>query len=422
MTADILKLDRSRIQDLFDLRRRGEGGSPAYEPDPYPAFHHLRETGPIHAGTVHELLDYETDATFEGLPEPDRPHFSAFSYAACDEAFRDDVRFTSSPVEVRGDEAVGVQSSILGMNGPRHRRYRGLVQPSFVPNKATWWRERWISSTVHALIDSFEGEGRAELNVDFDAAIPMLTITGSFGVDIEDALDLRAAISRGTGSLASAYPAMERILMPIIAARREAAEDDLISVLCQAELRDDEGVHRLSDAEIFSFSFLLLAAGSGTTWKQLGITLAALLTHPDILARVREDRSLLRPTIEESFRWQSTDPTFARYVSRNLDFYGVSMPAGAVLHMCLGAANRDPARWSEPDVYDIDRQAAPSLIFGSGPHICLGMHVARAEISTAINALLDRLPNLRLDPHAAPPRVIGMYERGPDQLPVVWDI
>jgi cytochrome P450 len=90
------------------------------------------------------------------------------------------------------------------------------------------------------------------------------------------------------------------------------------------------------------------------------------------------------------------------------------------MHMCLGAANRDPARWANPDDYDITRTPLPSLVFGSGPHICLGMPVARAEMSTAINALLDRLPNLRLDPDPQPPRIIGMYERGPDQLPVVW--
>ena len=192
-------------------------------------------------------------------------------------------------------------------------------------------------------------------------------------------------------------------------------------MLCQAELKDEEGVHRLSDPEIFSFSYLLLAAGSGTTWKQLGITLAALLTHPHILDRVREDRALLRPTVEESLRWTSTDPTFARYVARDADFYGVPIPAGSVMHMCLGAANRDPERWPNPDAFDVDRPLLPSLAFGSGPHICLGMHVARAEIGTAINALLDRLPNLRLDPDGDPPRIIGMYERGADQLPVVWD-
>lgn len=419
-SRDVLRLDPVRIRDLFDLRRRGEGSAELYQADPYPAFHRLRETGPVHAGTVHELLGHRSDMTFEGLPEPDRPHFSAFSYGSCDEIFRDDVRFTSSPVEVRGDEEPGVNSSMLAMNGLRHRRYRGLVQPSFIPKKAEWWIRRWIEITVHALIDNFEGDGRAELNVDFDAAIPMLTITGSFGVDVEDALDIRAAIARGPVGTADAVGTLRRILMPIIGARREVPEDDLISVLCQAEITDEEGTHRLTDAEIFSFSYLLLAAGSGTTWKQLGITLAALLTHPSILERARKDRSLVPVAIEESLRWTSTDPTFARYVAHDMDLYGVGMPAGAVIHMCLGAANRDPERWPNPDEFDISRPPAPSLAFGNGPHVCLGMHVARAEMATAINALFDRLPNLRLDPGAEPPRIIGLYERGPDQLPVVW--
>ena len=130
-------------------------------------------------------LNFEMDGGFQGLPEPDRPHFSAFSYASCSEAFRDDGLLTSSPTEVHTDEGVGVHTSMLTMNGERHRRYRNLVQPSFVPNQAKWWIERWIATTVNALIDTFEADGRAELNVDFDAAIPMLTITGSFGVDVQ---------------------------------------------------------------------------------------------------------------------------------------------------------------------------------------------------------------------------------------------
>ena len=416
MTGDVLRLDRSRIRDLFDLRRRGEGPAGLYQEDPYPAFHRLRETGPVHVGTVHELLGHECEVVFEGLPEPDRPHFSAFSLASCDEVFRDDVRFPSSPVEVRGDEEPGVNSSMLAMDGLRHRRYRGLVQPSFIPKKAEWWIRRWIGITVNALIDNFEGDGRAELNVDFDAAIPLLTITGSFGVSVEDALDIRAGLARS----AAGVGALQRILVPIISARREVPEDDLISVLCQAEVSDEEGTHRLTDAEIFSFSYLLLAAGSGTTWKQLGITLAALLAHPAILEQVREDHSLVPVAIEESLRWTPTDPTFARYVAQDVDLHGVSMPAGAVVHMCLGAANRDPRRWPDPDRYDIGRPPLPSLAFGNGPHVCLRMHVARAEMATAVNALLDRLPNLRLDPDADPPRIVGLYERGPDQLPVVW--
>jgi cytochrome P450 len=176
----------------------------------------------------------------------------------------------------------------------------------------------------------------------------------------------------------------------------------------------------LSDAEIYSFAMLLLAAGSGTTWKQMGITLAAILERPEVRDGVRGDRTLVRPAIEESLRWQATDPMFSRHVARDVEFYGLQLPAGSVIHLCLGAANRDPSRWDRPDEYDITRPPKPALAFGSGPHVCLGMHVARAEMAVGINALFDRLPNLRLDPDAEPPRYIGMYERGATAIPVVF--
>jgi cytochrome P450 len=302
---------------------------------------------------------------------------------------------------------------MLSMNGMQHRRYRALVQPSFVPAKAQWWIRNWIEQTVRLLIDAFVDDGRAELNVDFCAAIPVLTITGSFGVPVERALDIRAALRNP--------PEVVEMVAPIVAERRDAPRDDLISVLAHAEITGEDGMtHRLTDPEIYSFALLLLGAGSGTTWKQMGITLAALLQRPEVLRAVADDRSLLRDAIEESLRWMPTDPMFSRFVTEDVDFHGVHVPRGSVMHLCLGAGNRDPQRWERPDEYDITRPLKPSLAFGGGPHICLGMHVARAEMTVGINALLDRLPNLRLDPDAEPPRFIGMYERGATAIPVVF--
>jgi cytochrome P450 len=177
--SSLVGLDRERIRELFDLRRRGGSGGQVYADDPYPVLRRLRETGPVHQGIVHELLGFEYPANFQGLPNPDRPHYSLFSFEVCDRVFRDEVHFPSAPEPVRGDGGGGIDSSMLNMNGPQHRRYRALVQPSFVPKKAEWWISQWIHNTVHALIDGFEPDGRAELNVDFDAAIPVLTITGS---------------------------------------------------------------------------------------------------------------------------------------------------------------------------------------------------------------------------------------------------
>jgi cytochrome P450 len=415
-TDDAPRLDIDRVRELFDLR----GGSFAFtgggfHGDPHARWHELRRTGPVHEGVVHELTGCESPAFWHGVPEEGRRHFSCFSYDTCDEVQRNTEVFASSPQAVEGDEIdisqISVFNSMLAMDGTRHRRYRSLVQPSFVPPKARWWITNWIDDTVHALIDGFEADGRAELNIDFCAAIPVLTITSSFGIPVDQALDVRSEFGN--------TDRMIEILAPIVAARRADPRDDLISVLVEAELTEEDGtVHTLSDPEIYSFALLLLGAGSGTTWKQMGITLTALLRQPALVDRVRADRSSLRPAIEESLRWEPTDPMFSRWTTEDTVLAGVAIPKGSVVHLCLGAANRDPARWDRPDEYDIDRPIKPSQGFGSGPHICLGMHVARAEMQTGIGALLDRLPNLRLDPDAPVPEIIGLYERGATEINV----
>jgi cytochrome P450 len=383
-------LDRDRLRELFDLRNNvnlDAGGN--YADDPYPRWRELRAQAAVHPGTVHELTGYEGDAMFHGLPFPDRPHFSTFSYAVCDAAYRNPEVFASSPGAADGSpDDIGYEQSLLMMGGTKHRRYRSLVQPSFMPAKAQWWIQNWIEETVNTLIDAIVVEGRAELNVDFCAAIPVLTITGSFGISVEEALEVRS-------SLANPMSLVEH-LAPIVAARREQPQDDLISVLVQAEITEEDGSkHRLSDPEIYSFAVLLDS--------------------------VRQDRTLLKGAIEESLRWMPTDPMFSRWVAEDIDFFGAHLPKGAVLHLCIGAANRDPDRWERPDDYDPLRPLKPALGFGSGPHVCLGMHVARAEMSVGIGALLDRLPNLRLDEHAAPPSPVGLYERGVMEIPVVFD-
>jgi cytochrome P450 len=410
-------LDPQRIRKLFDLHSdvyADRGGS--FDADPYPAFRRLRETGPVHHGIVGPLVGYHGDAAFQGLPYPELQHFSVFDFTTCDEVMHDTSRFNSAP-PVDGWEAALADTMLLYMDGPRHRRYRGLVQPSFVPRRAQWWVQNWISSTVGALIDTFTSNGRADLNVEFCAAIPLLTICGSFGVRHDEALDIREAVTSAGRGVAK----FAELVMPIIAARRASPQDDLISVLVQAEVTDEDGErHVLRDDEVLGFAFLLLTAGSGTTWKQMGITLYGLLTHPEWLDRVRADRGLLRPAIEEAIRWQPTDPMFSRYTLTDTTLGGVDIPATSVVHLCFGAANRDPARWDRPDEFDPGRQLQAHFGFGRGPHTCLGMHVARAEMHTGISALLDRLPNLRLDPGAGPPKIIGMYERGPAALPVAW--
>ncbi|MCB0997164.1 MAG: cytochrome P450 [Acidimicrobiales bacterium] len=412
-----LQLDPVRLKELFDLS--GEvyatrGG--AFDVDINPIFNALREQAPVHEGIAGEMAGFQGEVVFEGLPYPDRRHFTAFDYDNCDTVLRDTERFTPQP-QAHADGVSFHETTMLYMEGDQHRSYRMLEQPSFVPKRAQWWIDQWIRATVEGLLDNLQDKGRADLNVEFCAPIPLLTICGSFGVSVADALDIRAAVtSDGLG-----LERFAQIVMPIVKARRADPGDDLVSVLVQAELTEPDGTrHVLSDEEVFGFAFLLLAAGSGTTWKQMGITLMALLEHPEWIERIRQDPTVLRAVIEESVRWMPTDPVFARFVRDDTELGGVHMPAGSVIHTCLSSANRDPSRWDRPDEFDPARPMQTHLAFGSGPHVCLGMHVARAEITTAVGAIIERLPNLRADPDAPLPRMIGMYERGPDAVPVVW--
>jgi cytochrome P450 len=412
-------LDSGRLKELFDLRSQAyesRGGS--FEGDPYPAFNELRVSGPVHEGTPGALVGYTGPAFFSGLPFDDRPHFTAFDYATCSQVVQDPDTFSASSNEP-GSEAFENEALMLFMDGKRHRRLRSLVRNAFTPKRSGWWIDNWINDTVGSMFDLIADKGKSDLNVDFFGPIPLLTICSSFGVTVDQALEVRAAIVADAAGVA----AIAGIVEPIIVARRIDPRDDLISMLVNEEFEDDDGTkHRLSDADVQMFSLLLLAAGSGTTWKQLGITMLTLLQNPEWLSRVIDDPTIIRAFVEETIRWMPTDPAFARFATRDTELGGVRIPKGAVVHACFAAANRDPARWDRPDEFDPTRPVQPNLGFGRGSHVCLGQHVARAEICTALTMLTQRLPGIRLDPDAAPPRIIGMYERGPTSVPVIWDL
>jgi cytochrome P450 len=411
-------LDPARLAQLFDLRsERYEMRGGSFEGDPYPAFSELRTTGPVHEGTPGHLVGYTGPAFFSGLPFQDRPHFTAFDYATCSQMIQDPETFCASSHEP-GSAAFENEALMLFMDGKRHRRMRSLVRNAFTPKRAGWWIDNWIADTIDSLFTLIAAKGRSDLNIEFFGPIPLLTICSSFGVSVQEALSVRAAIVADAG-----VAAIADIVKPIIAARRADPQDDLISMLVNEEFEDDDGSrHRLSDADVQMFSLLLLAAGSGTTWKQLGITTFNLLQRPQWLARVIADPGLIRSFVEETIRWMPTDPAFARFAASDAELGGVRIPKGAVVHACFAAANRDPARWDRPDEFDPGRPIQPNLGFGRGSHVCLGQHVARAEICTAITTLTQRLPGLRLDPDAPAPRIIGMYERGPTSVPVIWDL
>ena len=153
-----------------------------------------------------------------------------------------------------------------------------------------------------------------------------------------------------------------------------------------------------------------------TTYRSLGNLLFALLSDPAQLEAIRADRSLLPQAIEEAVRWDPPLLTITRVATRDTELGGVQIPQGSSVMPMLGSANRQDDRWPDPDEFDIYRQAKGHLGWGHGVHVCLGMHLARLEMRTAINLLLDRLPNLRMDPDGDDPHIRGQVFRSPSPV------
>jgi cytochrome P450 len=424
MTVTAAESADERFKELYDVERHvmaTDGG--ILVEDPYPEFQRLLAEAPVHEGTVRELLGYGPNM-YTQFVYPDAPFFSAFSFEANDIVLRDNATFSSE--FYAGLVTAMFGRTILEMVGDEHRRYRALVQPAFTPKRAQWWIDRWIETLVDETVSAFEGRGRAELNAELCSRVPLQTITASFGLTRDEALDFREQAEGGMGSgadEASDRAARAAVLLDrVIEDRRQNPQDDLITMLVEAELAEDGERHLLTDEEVLGFARLILTAGSGTTWRQLGILLLGLLNDPEAMAAVKADRHLmLRRAIDESVRWEPTDPIFRRLVTKDTNLCGVDIPAGAIVEMNLGAANRDPKRWDDPEEFDIFRAPQSNLGFAGGPHVCLGMHVARAEMVVAMNHVLDRLDNIRWDPEAPKARLIGLEHRGPNGIPVIWD-
>jgi cytochrome P450 len=168
----------------------------------------------------------------------------------------------------------------------------------------------------------------------------------------------------------------------------------------------------------------LLPAGAETTYRATGNLLFGLLTNADQLHALDADRALLTPAVEEAVRWEPPLLITSRVAVRDTEVAGTAIPAGAQVIPNIGSANRDETRWERAEDFDLFREAKPVISFGVGPHMCLGMHLARMEMRAAVNRLLDRCANLRLDPEAAErddPHIHGETFRSPTTLPVRFD-
>jgi cytochrome P450 len=310
--------------------------------------------------------------------------------------------------------------TLLELEGTEHRASRALVSPSFRTALLERWRSELVEVVVHELIDRFAPRGRAELAREFTFAFPVQVIARIMGLPRQDYVRfqrlsielLNVVYDWDCGLAASA--ALKAYLTEILAERRRNPQDDLISTLAESEI---DGA-RLTDDEIFAFLLLILPAGVETTYRASGNLLVALLTDPPLLDALRADRGMLRGAFEEALRWEPPITTVVRRAVRDCELGGVAIPAGTNVSVSVAAANRDPTRYPDPDRFDPTRKNIAHLTFGGGPHLCLGMHLARMEGIVAIDALLDRLPDLRLDPSAPAPHVVGVAFRSPAALPV----
>ena len=373
--------------------------------DPHPDWRSRRERGPV-----------------EVREEMGRPTARVFTRTACERTLKDEASFSSRV----NQESMGPYMGpvILGMDGREHTVYRNLVSHAFRRSALERWEDELIVPTITELLDRIAPLGRADLVEAVTSRYPLKVITSLMGVPLSDADRFREwAEEVSSGPLdpergMASSRAMREYLTPIVEDRKRRRRDDLISDIVHAEV-DGE---RLSDEHIYGFLRLLLPAGAETTYRVFGNTLFALLSHPEALARVRTDRSLVPRAIEETLRWETSVTLVMRVAKQDTEIAGCPIAAGTTVGMMLASSNRDAEHFERPDQWDLDRPEDPGhLSFGWGRHLCLGMHLARLELRVGVNAVLDRLPNLRFDPDAAAPEIRGHAFRGPTALPVVFD-
>jgi cytochrome P450 len=382
--------------------------------DIYPLLAELRRQGSVHNGP---------------LPSPDDPplphsnvteDYTVYGFDEAVSVLRDPVRFSS---KIYGDiigPAMG--PTMLAMDDPEHRVYRNLVSPAFRQRVLARWETELVERVVDDLIASFQSTGRTDLVRSFTFAFPVQVIARILGLPREDypkfqrwsieLISLPANWDRGI----EASKALREYFGAILEKRRRAPADDLLSDLVSTEV-DGE---KLTDEEIFGFLLLLLPAGVETTYRSSGNLLYGLLNHPEAMESLRRDPGLMPQAIEEGLRWESPIILIMRQATTDVTLGGVDIQAGATVGVCIGSANRDERKHPDPDRFDLFRDAKQHMTFGFGPHMCLGMHLARMESRVALNTLIARLPDLRLDPDAEAPWIQGLAFRSPPSLPVVF--
>jgi len=357
----------------------------AFDPLPGSALHDVLRSLRAEHGDV-------APVRFYGMPA-----FAILSWDSLREFFASNEEFPGGEVyKYQLEQTVG--RTFISMDGVDHDVYRRLVTPAFRSRAAIRFVDEELTPLAHELLDGLVASGHADLVEQFTNRLPFWAISRKLGLPegYEDrqrewALAILSEPSNPEGARRAADELSE-VIAPVVAARRQRPGTDVISKLVTSEF---QGV-RLSDEEVHSHVRLLFAVGATTTSDALSNLLWTLLHRPEILNRLRATPELRPAAVRELLRWEPPVPLLPRMAAKDGTIAGVSIPAGSMILAGIASANRDPERFDQPDVFDIDRPDSDVLTFGFGVKFCPGTHMAKQQLLAALDVLLERLPDLRL--------------------------
>ena len=376
----------------------------------------LMAKAPVHQGDPLTLLGWQSD--------PHQASFRHFTVVGYDEymAVDGDAETFSIEPNVRGiGRTMGRTLSLL--DPPEHTHIRKVFQKAFLPHIVGKWGETLVQPVVNGIIDRFVDRGHAELAGDFAINYPFEIIYRQLALperDIATFHKLAVTMTQTFGDCIRYGEEASRKLgtyfSEMVARRRGKQGDDLVSLLANAEVDGDH----IPDETLISFFRQLINAAGDTTYRATGTLLIGLLREPNQLEAVRADRTLVPLAIDETLRWDGPTVVHPRMATRDVTLGGVDIPKGSIVNAVNAAASNDPKVYPEPRKFNIHRKRERHFGFGYGPHVCLGQHLARVEMSRALNAILDRLPNLRFHPDKPEPRISGIYLRTPRDIHVLF--
>ncbi|WP_411123963.1 cytochrome P450 family protein [Streptomyces sp. x-19] len=396
----------AREETVVDLAAYGA----QFVENPYPVYAELRAKGPVHRVRV---PGQERDFWLVVRNEEGRRILA-------DERLSKDWRSQG----VWPADALPINENMVESDPPKHTRLRALVTRAFTARRIEALAPR-VHTLTADLLDAMSKapNGRADLVAALAFPLSMTVICELLGVPDLDRQSFRQwtneiVASSSPEATAEAVRAVNAYLTGLIEQKRAEPRDDLLSALLRTT--DEEG-DRLSPEEVVGMAFLLLAAGHETTVGLISNTVLALLRHPDQLALLQADFSLIGNAVEETLRYDSpTENSTYRFATEAMDFCGARFEKGDPVLVSLAAAGRDGERFEDGERFDITRSARGHLSFGHGIHYCLGAPLARLEAGVAVRALLERCPDLRLDTSEPLVYIPGMLVRGVRRLPVRW--